>query len=120
MVVSSDLLPSLLARAQAEGKGDDDDDSDDDSDDDMSGSEDDEDEEGGGRNGELPPQMHIRSVAHMGGINRLRSMGGQRPGIVAVWGDSGQVKVRSEESRREAKIGEDGRGQEQKVIIGSS
>lgn len=36
--------------------------------------------------------MHSRSVAHHGTINRVRSMP-QQPGVVAIWAESGHVKV---------------------------
>lgn len=38
------------------------------------------------------PVMHSRSVAHHGTINRVRSMP-QQPGLVAIWAESGHVKV---------------------------
>lgn len=57
----------------------------DDSDDDMS--ESDEDEEG-------PPVMHLRQIGLSCGVNRVRAMP-QQPGVVAAWGDNGQVSVRA-------------------------
>lgn len=55
-----------------------------DSDDDMSDSDsEDEDEK---------PVMHVRSLALKSGANRIRSMP-QKPALVAVWEDSGFVKV---------------------------
>ena len=52
------------------------------SDDDMSDS-DDEDE---------PAVLHVRKVAHAGGVNRIRSSP-QQPGIVASWAETGEVRV---------------------------
>ena len=56
----------------------------DDSDDDMSDSDDDE---------EGNPVMHLRQVALSCGVNRVRAMP-QQPGVIAAWGDNGQVSVR--------------------------
>ena len=46
----------------------------------------DEEEEGG------PPVMHVRTLNLTNGVNSIRGMP-QKPGIVAVWEDAGQVKV---------------------------
>lgn len=58
----------------------------DDSDDDMSDSDDDE---------EGNPVMHLRQVALSCGVNRVRAMP-QQPGVIAAWGDNGQVSVRGD------------------------
>eukprot|EP00798_Chlamydomonas_sp_ICE-L_P029336 gene29335-8890_t len=42
--------------------------------------------------GEEPPKMHLRKVPFAGSINRVRSCP-QQPGIVAVWAETGQVKI---------------------------
>lgn len=52
----------------------------------------DEDEDERDEGQEAPPKMHYRLIQHTGGVNRVRCMS-QRPGICAVWGDTGQVKV---------------------------
>lgn len=57
----------------------------DDSGDDMSDSNDEE---------EGNPVMHLRQVALSCGVNRVRAMP-QQPGVVASWGDNGQVSVSS-------------------------
>ena len=41
---------------------------------------------------EEQPVMHVRSLALNNAANRIRSMP-QKPSIVAVWDDSGYVKV---------------------------
>lgn len=41
---------------------------------------------------EEPPQMHMRSYAHNGGVNRVRCMP-QQPTLVATWAEFGQVQV---------------------------
>lgn len=67
---------------QREGEGSD-------SDEDMlEGSDADSDEEGE----EETAQLHIRKVAHTGGINRVRACP-QQPHIVASWADTAQVQV---------------------------
>eukprot|EP00955_Chlamydomonas_euryale_P087831 364326-Chlamydomonas_euryale.AAC.22 len=67
-------------------KGDEDDEDEDD--DDMSSSDDESVADDNG--GEPPPKMHYRMVNHGCGVNRVRSCP-QRPSLVAVWGDNGQV-----------------------------
>jgi ribosome assembly protein RRB1 len=57
-----------------------------DSDDDMSDGSDAEGEEAD------DARLHVRKVAHTGGVNRVRAMP-QRPGIVASWADTAQVQV---------------------------
>ncbi|KAL6905687.1 hypothetical protein ACP4OV_003288 [Aristida adscensionis] len=52
-------------------------------------SSDDEDEE---TNEDSKPVLHLKKVAHAGGVNRIRSMT-QRPHICATWGDTGHVQV---------------------------
>ena len=37
-------------------------------------------------------QLHVRKVAHTGGINRVRAMP-QQPHILATWADTAQVQV---------------------------
>ena len=74
--------------------------SEDSEDEDMSNSDDEEDEEEGevGEGGSSrggPPMLHARQVAPGFGLNRLRACP-QRPGLLATWGDSAQVQVRSE------------------------
>jgi ribosome assembly protein RRB1 len=64
---------------------DEDDEEEDDDDDDD---EDEEDEHGG----DEPPRMHYRLVAQPYGTNRVRCAT-QRPGLVAVWADTGSVRV---------------------------
>ncbi|KAK9811267.1 hypothetical protein WJX72_000900 [[Myrmecia] bisecta] len=54
------------------------------SDDELSDSDDEEDS--------VPPLFHTRMLAHHGGVNRVRSMP-QQPGLIATWGDGGQVQV---------------------------
>ncbi len=54
-----------------------------DSDDGMSDDSDDEDESA---------QLHVRKVAHNGGVNRVRAMP-QQPQIVAAWSETAQVGV---------------------------
>mmetsp|Transcript_16703 Transcript_16703/g.30245 ORF Transcript_16703/g.30245 Transcript_16703/m.30245 type:complete len:476 (-) Transcript_16703:307-1734(-) len=49
-------------------------------------------EEEESNNGEPPAKFHCRLVNHQGGINRIRSMP-QRPGVVAIWGDTSRVTV---------------------------
>lgn len=49
-------------------------------------SDSDEDDEDGA------PVMHLRQLALSCGVNRVRTMP-QHPGIVASWGDNGQVSV---------------------------
>lgn len=41
---------------------------------------------------EGPPVMHVRTLSMSRGSNRIRAMP-QKPGVVAVWEDSGLVKV---------------------------
>ena len=47
------------------------------------------DEEEGG-----PPVMHVRTLSLTNGVNRIRAMP-QKPAVVAVWEDAGQVEVSS-------------------------
>lgn len=59
--------------------------------------EEDEEEEGAGtdkqqQHDSTPAHMHYRVFQHHGGVNRLRVLP-QSPGIMAVWGDTGQVKI---------------------------
>ncbi|XP_074583192.1 protein HEAT STRESS TOLERANT DWD 1 [Curcuma longa] len=62
---------------------------DDDMDSESSSDEDDDEDE----NGEATqPVLHLRKVAHQGGVNRIRSMI-QKPHICATWGDTGHVQV---------------------------
>lgn len=65
-----------------------------DSDDESSSEEDeDEDEDGmGGPAGAVKPSMQAQSVAHHGGVNRIRCMP-QKPQMCATWGDTGRVQV---------------------------
>ena len=58
----------------------------------MSSSDADEEEAADDNGGEEPPKMHYRTVMHVGGVNRVRACP-QQPGLVAVWGDSGSVKL---------------------------
>eukprot|EP00887_Chlorella_sp_A99_P006376 scaffold3.g6376.t1 len=60
----------------------------DDSDDDMPSASDEEEEE----EEEEEARLHVRKVAHSGGVNRVRAMP-QRPAVVASFGDSAQVQV---------------------------
>ena len=39
-----------------------------------------------------PPVLHVRTLSLTAAANRIRSMP-QKPGVVAVWEDSGHVKV---------------------------
>lgn len=65
----------------------------DDSDDESSSDEEDEDEDGeGAPSGAVKPSMQAQSVAHHGGINRIRCMP-QKPQMCATWGDTGRVQV---------------------------
>ena len=80
------LSPLGQGRHGKKAKKDDDDDEDDDMDDDED--EDEEDDNGG----DEPPKMHYRTINHNGGVNRIRSCP-QQPGLVAVWGDTGVVKL---------------------------
>ncbi len=64
----------------------------------MSDSED-EDEE--------PAQLHIRKVAHMGGINRVRACPQQQQ-VVATWGDSAQVQVHGSGGKAGGRAGKAG------------
>ena len=41
---------------------------------------------------DAPPVLHLRALAHAGGVNRLRAMP-QQPGIIAAWADTGAVQV---------------------------
>jgi ribosome assembly protein RRB1 len=84
---------AAAAGAGAMSEDDDEDDDDafgDDEDDDEGDSEDDEDEDDG--DGDEPPRMHARLVAQPHGTNRVRCAP-QRPGLVAVWADTGVVRV---------------------------
>ena len=58
--------------------------SDEDSDADMSDSDSDEEVE--------DARLHVRKIAHTGGINRIRSMP-QQPHVVASWSDTAQVQI---------------------------
>ncbi|TVU50731.1 hypothetical protein EJB05_02118 [Eragrostis curvula] len=60
-----------------------------DSDEDSDNSSDDEAEE---INEDTKPIVHLKKVAHAGGVNRIRSMT-QKPHICATWGDTGHVQV---------------------------
>ncbi|KAK3136053.1 hypothetical protein QOZ80_5BG0427390 [Eleusine coracana subsp. coracana] len=59
------------------------------SDEDSDSSSDDEAEE---TNEDTKPIVHLKKVAHAGGVNRIRSMT-QKPHICATWGDTGHVQV---------------------------
>jgi len=43
-------------------------------------------------NEDIKPVLHLKKVAHAGGVNRIRSMT-QQPHICATWGDTGHVQV---------------------------
>jgi ribosome assembly protein RRB1 len=60
-----------------------------DSDEDSDSSSDDEAED---INEDTKPIVHLKKVAHAGGVNRIRSMT-QKPHICATWGDTGHVQV---------------------------
>ena len=57
-----------------------------DSDEEMQDSEDESDDE------QEDAKLHVRKIAHTGGINRVRSMP-QQPHVVASWADTAQVQV---------------------------
>eukprot|EP00951_Prasinocladus_malaysianus_P017577 scaffold138773_cov39-Prasinocladus_malaysianus.AAC.1 len=57
----------------------------DDDDEEMSDSDSDDE-----ANGEEPPQMHLRQIAHPGGVNRVRAMP-QQGSVVATWSEKGTV-----------------------------
>lgn len=57
---------------------------------DSDGSSDEEEEEE--TNEDIKPILHLKKVAHAGGVNRIRSMT-QQPHICATWGDTGHVQV---------------------------
>ncbi|KAF8671589.1 hypothetical protein HU200_049913 [Digitaria exilis] len=56
---------------------------------DSDSSSDEEDEE---INEDTKPILHMKKVAHVGCVNRIRSMN-QKPHICATWGDTGHVQV---------------------------
>lgn len=67
---------------------------DDDSDDtmDVSDEEEDSDSDDDEEEEEEEARLHVRKVAHTGGINRIRSMP-QSPHIIASWSDTAQVQI---------------------------
>jgi ribosome assembly protein RRB1 len=84
--------------AAAAGGGDDarmsedDEDDDEDGDDAFEEDEDEDEDEQDDDGGDEPPRMHYRLIAQPHGTNRVRCAP-QRPGLVAVWADTGSVRV---------------------------